>query len=543
MKERKWSRRLVSVLLAMLMALAGISLAACGSSGDDGGSNSNGNAVDGVKTGGTAIVGQSAEPITLNPDGKMDDNFPAIAQNIFQRLLKTNNKQEVILDLATAYDVSEDGTEYTFTLPDNVTFHDGEKLTSDDVKFTFEELVKQVGQAAPNFEGIEEISCPDDTTVVFKLSAVDAGFLDSLAYNGVFILPRHVYEGTDWNGDDSMLDPVGSGPFKFSKWEKGVSITLERYEDFYLGGGLPYLDKLVFSYISDANTAMQSFYNGDLDILGIIAPSSEYDKLLNDPEITSAKVIYPSRFYVGFNQADPLMKDLDFRLAVAHAIDADDMINKALKQIGQKATAYLSPVFEWAVNSDADAAVPAFDLDKAKSYLEQAGLTPDANGIYKTVEVDTYNYEPFPELAAVLKDQLSKIGIEVKINMLEYAAWEEKVGVDRNFVMTLEGGYQGPDVGAVSQRVADGGILNYYSYSNADLNALFEEGESLPTFELRAPVYKEAQAIMAKDVPFVLISEWLGYIPYHSYVQGHPASADIVDKTAFGEFTYVWLDQ
>ncbi|MDR0357134.1 MAG: ABC transporter substrate-binding protein, partial [Clostridiales Family XIII bacterium] len=492
-KRRSKERRIISLILAAMLILCASMFAACtGGGGDETPDtpDANGDAQSGVKAGGTVIVGQSAEPITLNPDGKMDDNLPAIAQNVFHRLMKTNNKQEVILDLAADYSVSEDGTEYTFTLPDNVTFHDGEKLTSDDVKFTFEELIKQVGQASASFECIEEISCPDDATVVFKLKRIETGFLDNLAYNGAFILPRHVYAGKDWNDADSMMTPIGSGPFKFVDWNKGVSITLERYENFCLGEGLPYLDKIVFSYISDSNTAMQSFYNGDLDILGIIAPSSEYDKLLNDPAIISDKVIYPSRFYVGFNQKDDLMKDINFRLAVAHAIDSDDMINKALKQIGQKATAYLSPVFEWAVNSDSDAAVPAFDLDKAKDYLEKTGLKADGNGIYATVDVDTYNYEPFPELALVLKDQLSKIGIDVKINMLEYAAWEEKVGADRNFTMTLEGGYQGPDVGAVAQRVKGDGILNYYNYDNPELNALLEEGETLPTHELRAPIYR-----------------------------------------------------
>lgn len=496
---------------------------------------------DGIKRGGTLVVGHSAEPITLNPNGKPDDNNNPIQENVFNRLLKTNNNQEIILDLATGYDISEDGLTYTFYLPENVKFHDGEPMTSDDVKFTFEEIIKQGGCAAANLTSIKEITCPDDYTVVFTLNEIDAGFLGKLAYKGTCILPRHVYEGLDWLGEDAMVTPVGTGPFKFSEWNKGVNMVFVRNDNYYLGPDLPYLDKIVLSFIPDANTAMQSFYNGELDVLGIIAPSTEYDRLLSNPDITADKVIYPSRFYVGFNMAEKPFDDLNFRLAVAHAIDSDDMINKALKNIGLKATTYMSPLYAWAVNEDAK--VPKHDLEKAKEYMSKTGLTPDENGVYLKVTVDTYNYEPFPDLVQVLKDQLGKIGIEVDINMLEYAAWDEKVNVNKDYKMTLTGGYHGPEAANLADRIVTDGYLNFLNYSNPEVDRLMDEGSKLASFDERAQKYKEAQAILAEDVPMVYISEWIGYIPYWSYVKGHPASADAVDKTSFGEFTYCWIDK
>lgn len=498
---------------------------------------------DGIKRGGTLVLAQGAEPITLIPDGKPDDNDIMLEQNVFNRLLKTNNNQKVILDLATGYEVSEDGLAYTFHLPKNVKFHDGEPMTSDDVKFTFDEIIKQGAFASTMLASIKEITCPDDYTVVFTLKNIDAGFLGNLAYNGTSILPRHVYEGLDWMGDDSMTTPVGTGPFKFSEWNKGINIVLVRNDDFYLGPDLPYLDKIVIPFISDANTAMQSFYNGELDVLGIIPPSTEYDKLLSDPSITADKVIYPSRFYIAFNMAKEPFNDINLRLAIAHATDSDDMINKALKNIGMKATAYMSPVFSWAVNSDEEAKVPEFNIDKAKEYMAKTGLKPDSDGVYLKLTVDTYNYEPFPDMVQVMKEQLKKIGIDVTINMLEYAAWDEKVSINKDYTIALTGGYQGPEASNLADRIVTGGYLNFINYSNPEVDRLMAEGAALPTFEQRAPKYKEAQAILAKDVPMVLISEWLGYIPYMSYVKGHPASADVVEKTAFGEMTYCWLDK
>lgn len=496
----------------------------------------------GIKKGGTMVIAQGAEPITLIPDGKPDDNDIMLEQNVFNRLLKTNNNQEVILDLATGYEVSSDGLTYTFTLPENVKFHDGEPMTSDDVKFTFDEIIKQVAFASTTLTTIKEITCPDDYTVVFTLKEIDAGFLGNLAFNGTSILPRHIYEGLDWMGADSMQTPIGTGPFKYSEWDKGIKMVFERNDDYYLGPDVPYLDKIVITFISDANTAIQSFYNGELDVLGIIPPSTEYDKLLSTPTITSDKVIYPSRFYIAFNMAVKPYDDLNLRLAIAHATNSDDMINKALKNIGMKSTEYMSPVFAWAANTDAEAKVPEFDIAKAKEYMEKTGLVPDANGKYLEVTVDTYNYEPFPDLVQVMKSQLAEIGIDVKINMLEYAAWDEKVSVEKDYTIALTGGYQGPEASNLADRITTSGYLNFLNYSNTEVDRLMAEGAALPTFELRAPKYKEAQAILAKDVPMVLISEWLGYIPYMSYVKGHPASADAVEKTAFGEMTYVWLD-
>ena len=217
------------------------------------------------------------------------------------------------------------------------------------------------------------------------------------SYNGVYILPRHVYEGQDWMGDDSMQTPVGTGPFRFSEWQKGVSITLERNPEFFRGPELPYLDSVIYSYIADANTAMQSFYNGELDVLGIIAPSSELENMQNNSALINFKTIYPSRFYLCFDMTRAPFDDLNFRLAVAHAIDSDDIVKRAMGGIGQKATTYVTPLYAWACNTDPEAAVPVHDLDKAKSYMEQTGLTKDAGGFYLHLELDTYNYEPFPD--------------------------------------------------------------------------------------------------------------------------------------------------
>ena len=539
-------KKFLTVALAILLILS--MLTGCG--GNSGENTASGEAdgeeqaatPEGIKTGGTIIIGQSAEPITLNPNGRTDDAIQVVAQNVFSRLLKTNNNEEIILDLATGYTVSEDGLTYTFTLPENVNFHDGEPMTSDDVKFTFETIIEQQCFASSSLASLESISCPDDYTVEFHLNQVDSSFLSTLAYNGTYILPRHIYEGQDWMGDDSMQTPIGTGPFKYEEWQKGVSMTLVRNDDFFRGPELPYLDRVIYSYITDANTAMQAFYNGELDVLGIIAPSSELENLLNNPDLINYKTIYPSRFYIGFNMEQAPFDDVNFRLAVAHAINADDIVNRAMGGIGQKATTYVTPLYAWACNTDPEAAVPEFDLDKAKEYMEATGLTKDEDGYYLHVTMDTYNYEPFPDMSQVIKTQLAEIGIDVQINMLEYAAWDEKVAQEKDYEMTMVGGYQGPDVSAIADRIRTGGLFNFLNYSNPEVDELLDAGANQPTTELRAPYYKEMQVLLAQDVPMILISEWLGYSPVHKYVKNHPYSEEVVGMCAYGEYTYCWLE-
>ncbi len=493
--------------------------------------------------GGTIVVGQSTEPITLNPDGNPDSANDIIMQNVFSRLLKISNSEDIIPDLALTYDVSDDGFTYTFHLREGVKFHDGESFTSEDVKFTFDQIIAQGGRASGGLSNVTDISCPDDLTVVFTLKQVDASFIYNIAYQGTYVLPKHVYEGKDWLGADAMQPPIGTGPFKFSKWDKGISVTLEKNPDYFLGPEVPYLDKVILSYITDTNTAMQAFYNGELDVLGIIPASSEYATLFANQDVVMDKVVYPSRFVIGYNMNKKPFDDVNVRKAVACAINSDEIIQKALKEVGQKATTYITPLYSWAVNSDPTGAVQSYDAAKAVQYLEAAGLTKDGNGNYLKVKIDTLNYAPFTDVIQVIRDELAKVGIEVEINMMEYAAWDEKVNQQKDFEVCVTSEYQGPDAGNLASCVVTGQYNNCFGYSNAQVDDLMTQALALSTREERAPLYQQVQEILAADIPYVPFSEWLGYYPYWSYVQGRPSSADVADKAGNAEFTYTYLDK
>jgi len=512
-------------ILALVMAFS-LVLAACGSA-----------TPTSAQEGGTLIVSLMGDPMGLNPDtGMPDDNYVPVAQNIFNKLIKLNAYQEIIPDLAKDWAYSEDGKTLTFNLNEGVTWHDGKPFTSADVKATFDTIVEKKGFAASFLTNVKEIACPDDLTVEFRLSDPDVSLLGNLAWISTDILPAHILKTGVW---EDWTKPIGTGPFKFVSWEKGVSITLEKNPDYF--AATPHLDKVVFSVITDQNTTAQSFYNGEVDVLGGNPPYSEVERFKTDADIATTETRLSSRFYVTFNTTREPFDDVRVREAVALAINQDDIINKALKGLGEPSKYYISPNYDWALNEEAT--VPERDVEKAKGLLEAAGYKADANGNYLTLTIDVFNPDPFPDMATVLKDNLRDIGIDAKLNVMEYANWMEQVYTNRDFSLTLLTGYQGPDISAIYSRIASAGDMNITGYKNAELDKLLTDGASCLDEKDRAPYYKDLQKILARDFILVPMSEWIDLSPHRSYVKGHPAEKDISEKAAAYEYAYVWLDK
>lgn len=530
-------KKLICLMLSLVMVLGLFS--ACGGSTPANPDKPSG--TEGVKTGGTLLVGMAAEPITLNPDGKVDSNFALIAPLLFSKLMTVTATGKIVCDLAESWELSSDNKSYTFHLPANVKFSDGSPLTSADVKFSYEEVVKQSGQAAGVLSALESIECPDDQTVVLTLPEPNAAFLGSIGYDGVYILPKQVYEGKDWMGADSMQEPVGSGPFKFSKWESGVSFSVVKNENYYKGPDLPYLDGVTYSFISDVDTALQAFQNGELDIMGLIPSEAATKTLMADSKYNCYVNMYASRFYIGFNLDQEPFNNKDFRMAVAQALNKDDLIAKAMTTCCVKANGYFSPLFDWA--NDPGVTLPAFDLEAAKASMEKTGLTKDDKGFYCHITMDTYNYEPFPSMSQVIKAQLAEIGIDVNINMMEYAAWDENVAQNHDFQMTVIGTYVGPDVSNASPHITTGGYFNFMNYSNEKVDQLMAEGAAKVAEADRAPYYQEVCRILSEDFPIIMIGEWVAYTPVPAYVHNYPLADEVKDKVGTSDFSQTWVDQ
>ncbi len=488
------------------------------------------------KEGGTFVVSMGVEPETYNPCAQADDAAYVIIQNMFNKLAKINGDDKVIPDLAKDWEYSDDGKTLTFHLHENVKWHDGEKFSSEDVKWTFDTILEEKGFASASLSDIEEIVCPDENTVEFKLKAPNSGLLGNIAWFGTYIMPKHIYEGTDWLQNPANHNPIGTGPFKFVEHKKGEKIIIEKNEDYW--GDKPYLDKIVYTIIPDQDTAFQAWLNGETDESRNGVPFNEANRFDDDPDYVVKEKLWPNKLYINFNLREGNFANEKVRQAVAYGIDRDEIFTKALKGVGEKAEYFISPIYDWAINEDVK--LPERDVEKARKLLEEAGYKEDENGMYFSTTMDLF--PGFDDVAEVVKENFKEIGIDMSINVMDDPAYDEKVWFGHNYELTMIGGYQGPDISAIGNRIATDGSMNIGGYSNPRVDELLKEGLVLTTEEERAPVYKEIQEILAKDLPVVFYSEKGAKIVVKSYVKGHPAT-EASDKASEAEFTYVWLDK
>ncbi len=483
---------------------------------------------------GEAIVALTGEPQSFQPNFQADDYLWPIACNLYNSLLMLDNSYNVIPDLATGYEISEDGLTITFTLNPLATWHDGTPVTAADVKYTLEQIVGDPASTASGLIGaISSVDVADDHTAVVNLAQPSASIIGFLSWYGVFILPAHIYEGTDWTTNEANQSPVGSGPFKFVSYEPGASVQLEANTAFFSEG--PYLERLIYSIQPDPNTQVESLVNGEMDFVEGI-PNTRVPDMEANPDFTVAPKVYPSPIYFGFNQAHPPLDNLDVRKAIGMAIDREQIVATAAGGYGTAEDRYYPSVIEWASNPDATA--PAFDIDGANALLDTAGFPLDGDTRFK---INIYTFTGWPEIAdtaTVLKEQFAAIGVELEIVLLEFAAWDEQMA-SGDFDLGMLGGFQGPDPANLALRWGTGANLNHWAYSNPEFDDLLAQGDAAATQEERAPLYFEAQAILAEDVPGMPLVLLTYYTAYTSRLTGiwNDANDPVSAQVGMNRFT------
>ncbi len=466
---------------------------------------------------GTLIVSNSGDPLSFNPNFQADDNAFAAVCNIYNSLLSLDGNYAVIPELAQSYEVAEDGLSITFNLAQGVTWHDGTPFTSADVKYTLETIVSNESNVAASLIGaIETVETPDENTAVVRLSAPSSSILAFLSWYGIFILPAHIYEGSDWSTNAANQQPVGTGPFRFVSYSAGQSIELEANLEYWGEG--PYLDRLVFQIIPDANTAYQALLNGEIDAqVAPNIPNAEIVNAQDNPDLIVAVKDFPSPLYTGFNLARETFQNADVRRAIAMAINREQIVDTAFGGYSSPATTYYPPAIAWASNPDAT--VQPFDVEGANALLDAAGFPLDGETRF-ALQFVHFNASPqYVDTGIVIQQQLAAIGIDVELVSLEIGAWGDRMDAG-DFDMGLIGGFQGPDPANMRIRHGTGGGVNYWGYSNPDFDALLDQGDQAIGEEARAQFYYDAQAMLATDIPTIPLANYTAYTPYSTMVSG-----------------------
>ena len=482
------------------------------------------------RRGGTLVVSLPGEPQSLNP--AVTTNLPTrlAGGNIFNSLIYVGPDQKVRPDLAESWEVSPDGLTYTFHLVRNVKWHDGKPFTSEDVKFSLNEVNRKYdGPAITGFAMVKEIDTPDPYTVVFRLQYPFPPFFP-WSFTGVWIMPQHIYSGSDPTRNPANFRPVGTGPFVFREWIRGSHITLERNPN-YFKPGKPYVDRVVFKVIPDAAARVIALESGDVDHLNFLSmPSTAVNDLRKKPGIVvtlDRKRINYGLIIAHFNLRNKYLQSKQVRQAISYAINQKEVIDKALDGLADMSTGPISPQQTQWYNPN----VRRYGFDPAKSnaMLDAAGFPRGANGSRFALRISyDRNGEggALQSAAEIMRENLRTVGVELQLQPLDGATWMEGAHVKWDFDISM-GSYQtGPDPSvAVSRLYITSNIAhrigtNLMGYSNPTVDKLFEQAEREVDEAKRRQLINEVQAVLVEDAPAYWLWAKVAPVASWNYVRG-----------------------
>jgi peptide/nickel transport system substrate-binding protein len=460
------------------------------------------------RRGGTLVVGTSADPGSLNPGLTTASGTHVVTGNIFSGLLQFDDKLEPQPNLAERWDVAPDGKRYTFYLRKGVKWHDGQPLTSADVKYTFEEvLLKFHSRTKAGLEKtLDGIDTPDESTVVFRFKEPYAPLLRRLDVVEAPIMPKHLYQGTDVQKNPANDKPVGTGPFKLAEYVKGDRVKLVRNPD-YFKPGLPYADELVFRVIPNEATALLALENGEVDYVQGV-PGADIARLQRSEKVRLVRApAGPGGSFcidqVFFNLSKPPLDKLEVRQAFYHAVDRQQILDQVRFGQGRIATGPIASTMAWAYNPN----VTKYERSsaKAKELLQKAGVDK--------LQVTFVHAPGFQRIAEVVRQNMAEVGVEVQLATLEVNAANERMFIKKDFDLGI-GSYCGgpdPEVGVtrayVSSNIGPVPFSNGAGYKNARVDELFQRAATTVDQAQRAKHYQEIQDQLVKDLPYMWLTE------------------------------------
>lgn len=462
---------------------------------------------------GVLVVGQIAEPKSLDPHAVTAVNDFRILMNVYDGLVRyRNGTLEVEPALATSWTIGEDGTEYTFELRDGVEFHDGAPFNAQAVEFNFDRMLDESHPyhdtgpfpLAFFFSAVEDVEAVDGDTVKFTLKEPYAPFLSNLAYpTGLIVSPEAVKK----HGADFGRNPSGTGPFAFAEWEANAKVAVTRNEHYW--DGAPSLDAVVFRPITDANTRVAEMLSGGIDVMVEIPPDSV--STFDGNGFTLHEQAGPHVWFLILNAKEGPFSDRRVRQAVNYAIDKKALVENVLQGTAQIAAGPTPPAFAWAYN---DALEPyPHDPGKARALIEESGHAGASLTFYVT-EGGSGMLDPVAMGAAIQAD-LAKVGFDVKIETYEWNTFLGKVnpGLEGKADMAeMAWMTNDPDtLPFLALRTGawpDKGGFNSGYYSNPKVDALLEAARGSTDQAERARLYKEMQEIVHDDAPWAFIANW-----------------------------------
>ncbi len=440
-------------------------------------------------------IGMGTEPAGLDPTAGANVFIGQVTwQNIFEGLVTIDEEGKIQPQLASGWEISEDGRTYTFKLHDGVKFHDGEVFDSSVAKAS---LDRARGEASINpqkrfFAAIDSIETPDATTLVLKLKQPSGSLLYWLGW------PASVMVGTK-SADTNKTTPVGTGPFKFVNWAKGEKVELARNMDYWNKDVTVALDKATFRFVPDAQAQAAALQSGDVDAFPefgapeLMGSFDGHERLGTFIGNTELKVV------AGMNNATKPFNDKRVRQALMMAVDRATVIEGAWSGFGTPIGSHYTPNDPGYTDMTG---VAPYNAEKAKALLAEAGY---ANGLTFTIKAPQMAYAQ--RSAQILQAMFAEIGVTMKIETTEFPGkWVSDVMKGGNYEMTIVAHAEPMDIDIFSRDPY------YFNYKNPTFNEIIKNIELTTDLEQREQLYQDAQKILAEDVPalFLFVMPKLG---------------------------------
>lgn len=457
---------------------------------------------------GTLVVPVSGELRSLSPGFAADLNGYHSTSNIYSTLITLDwgivRGTSAYGDLAESWETSADGMAVTFKLHRNARWHDGKPVTAHDVKFTYDTIIRKKYPAFLVLQNVAEVVAPDDHTVVLKLKAPETGFVPMLAQQGTWtakIYPKHLWEKEDgFETGPHVNNPVGSGPFKFVRWNRGSLVELEANKEYFRGA--PKVDRIILRLITDVNVARAEFDAGRIQLLPFdyAPPLAEVPALQRNPAM---KVVFTESHFsrdIQLNIRKGPLEKLQVRQAIAHAIDRDAMNKLAFNNLWR-------PGVHASVESQGElinrnAKFPAHDKARAEKLLDEAGFPRGADGWRFPLAITNPPFSDCRAMMEVLTQQLRQVGINARIEVFDQATWFRRQG-EGQFDVSCYFTRYGPDPDAFREHFSTGAGRNFMGYSNAEFDDVVKRASGMKNGPERTALYHKAQELIVRDLPYI----------------------------------------
>lgn len=443
-----------------------------------------------AKPGGVLISAQATEATGLDPQ-----LVPALSRSrrspmMYNQLVRFDPEMNVVPELAESWETSKDGLVWTFKLRQGVKFHDGQEMTSADVKYTFDRLFdKSPGKS--DFIAVDKVEPVGKYQVKFTTKEPFSGLLAALGGFWGFIVSE---AGVKKHGDLNKA-AVGTGPFMLVDWKVEQQMVLKK-NPHYFRPGAPHVDEINLRVIPDEANIVAALRTGQIHH-AFIEDNKNFNLLKDEKSLTPYRSSRLGYDYLNINASRGAFKDVRVRQAISWAVDRAQVMRVATAGFGRLTAPATAPMKQWQLPEEQWMKYYKPDVEKAKKLMADAGA--GSGFTTKVLVIPT-----FPTMVAgapVIAAQLKRIGITVEIENVEYAIWIKRwLAKDFDMTMNSTPGYADPDTAFFRPLHSTKG-QNWNSWSVPDLDAALEEGRRTLDPKKRKEIYDRVQLMILENVP------------------------------------------